>query len=128
MRRLFSLALFSTAIALCGCHSTSQSVQQTRAESISVDKKNDSTTLAAGNGNLSAGHVPSATGASEASSGGAPVVTQTASSTSTSSRWTNLFSRKDSPPPDRVVLPRNDQQVESSGLDASAEKTAANEF
>lgn len=126
MRSLFSLALSYLAIACCGCHSTSDSVRQTRAESISVDKKNDSTLLASGNGNLSGGLVPSAAGASEASNSGSPVVTQTASSTSTTSRWTNLFGRKETP--DRVVLPRNDQQAESSGLDGSAEKTAANEF
>jgi hypothetical protein len=129
MRSLFSLALSYLAIACCGCHSTSDSVRQTRAESISVDKKNDSTLLASGNGNLSGGLVPSAAGASESSNSGSPVVTQTASSTSstsTNSRWANLFGRKETP--DRVVLPRNDQQAESSGLDGSAEKTAANEF
>jgi len=126
MRSVFPIALFSTAIAFCGCHSSSESVRQTRAESISVGKGNDSAMLASGSGRVSTDLVTTATDAAASVSGGPPVVTQTASAASTSSRWSKLFSRKETP--DRVVLPRNDQEAENGALDGAADKTAANEF
>jgi hypothetical protein len=126
MRSVFPIALFSTAIALSGCHSSSESVRQTRAESISVGKGNDSTTLASGSGSVSTEVVTKATDAAASSSGGPPVVTQTASAASTTSTWSKLFGRKETP--DRVILPRNDQDAENGALDGAADKTAANEF
>jgi hypothetical protein len=126
MRSVFPIALFLTAIAFCGCHSSSESARQTRAESISVGKGNDSAMLASGAGNVNTERVSTAIDAAASGSGGPPVVTQTASAASTTSSWSKLFSRKETP--DRVVLPRNDQDAENGALDGAADKTAANEF
>jgi hypothetical protein len=126
MRGVFPIALVWTAIALCGCHSSSESMRQTRAESISVGKANDSALLASGSGSVSTELVATATNAAGSGSGSPSPVTQAASAASTGSRWSKLFGRKETP--DRVVLPRNDQEAENGILDGAADKTAANEF
>jgi hypothetical protein len=126
MRSVFPIALCWTVITFCGCHSSSESVRQTRAESISVGKGNDSAMLASGSGGANTDLVTTATDAAGSGSGSRSLIAQTAAAPPTSSGWSKFFGRKETP--DRVDLPRNDQQAESGALDGASDKTAANEF
>ena len=68
--RLFVVAPLWTAIAACGCHSGSESTRQTRAESISPAKGDDTTLLASGSGSGGSGVVTKASGDGSSSGGG----------------------------------------------------------
>ena len=109
-------------IAAIGCHSSSESTRQARAESISPAKGDDTTLLASGTGGSSAGAITKSSDASGPASGTPQSAGQTGASTSVGSRWSNFFGRK--PSSDGLVLPRNDQDAENGAPD----KTAANEF
>ena len=125
-RGLFVVARLMTALAVCGCHSSSESTRQTRAESISPAKGDDTALLASGNRTPSSGVVTTANDAPGSGSGNPPPVAQTASASAAGSGWSKLFGRSETP--DRLVLPRNDQQAENSAIDGASDKTAANEF
>jgi hypothetical protein len=129
--RLFVVAPLWTAIAACGCQSSSESTRQTRAESISPAKGDDTALLASGSGSGGSGVVTKASGDGSSSGGGSSQsngqVPASASNTpSVATRLTNFFTHKS--PPDSLVLPRNDQDGENATIDGSPEKTAANEF
>jgi len=122
VRSAFVAAPFLMVIAALGCHSSSESTRQTRAESISPAKGDDTTLLASGTGGSSAGAITKSSDASGPASGTPQSAGQTGASTSVGSRWSNFFGRK--PSSDGLVLPRNDQDAENGAPD----KTAANEF
>jgi hypothetical protein len=130
-QRLVFVAPLWTAIAACGCHSSSESTRQARAESISPAKGDDTTLLASGSSPGSAGVVTKASGDGAPVSGGASqpnaqAASSTPSSPSITARLTNFFTRRSEP--ESLVLPRNDQGGENVTIDGSPEKTAANEF
>jgi hypothetical protein len=130
--RLLFVAPLWTAIAACGCHSSSESTRQTRAESISPAKGDETTMLASGSSGGGSGVVTKASGEGSTPSSGAsqavaPAGTSTVNSPSVATRLTNFFTGK-STASDSLVLPRNDQGGENATIDGSPEKTAANEF
>jgi hypothetical protein len=129
--RLLVVAPLWTAIAACGCHSSSESTRQTRAESISPAKGDDTSLLASGSGSGGSGIVTKASGDGPASSSGSAQTNgqagaATTNTPSVATRLTNFFTRKSTP--DSLVLPRNDQDGDNATIDGSPEKTAANEF
>ncbi|HUE16511.1 MAG TPA: hypothetical protein VMR25_20215 [Planctomycetaceae bacterium] len=126
LRSLFVVARLMALVAACGCHSSSESTRQTRAESISPAKGDDTALLASGGGGPGKSVVTTASDAAGSGSGNSPPAAQTASATSANSPWSKIFGHKESP--DSLVLPRNDQQEENGALDGVSEKTAANEF
>jgi hypothetical protein len=105
------------AIALCGCQTTSPSTRQTRAEPIPAGKTDDATPVTTANSGAAASVTKTSDGA-----GSAPATQATSAGLS----WASLFGRNQNP--DRVVLPRNDQEAENGSGDAASDKTAANEF
>ncbi len=133
--RIFRLVLVAplwTAIAACGCQSSSESTRQTRAESIAPAKGDDTSLLASGSSSGGSNLVTKASGDAPASSTGSAQAngqagSATANAPSVATRLTNFFTHK-STPPDNLVLPRNDQDGENATIDESPEKTAANEF
>jgi hypothetical protein len=130
-QKLVVVAPLWTAIAACGCHSSSESTRQTRAESISPAKGDDTSLLASGSGSGGSGVVTKASGDGPATSGGTAQANGQAavsppSTPSITTRLTNFFTRRSEP--DSLVLPRNDQNGENATIDGSPEKTAANEF
>ncbi len=131
VQKLIVVAPLWTAIAASGCHSSSESTRQTRAESISPAKGDDTTLLTSGSSNGGASLVTKASGDGPASNGGSAQTNgqagpATTNSPSVTQRLTNFFTRKSAP--DSLVLPRNDQGGENATIDGSAEKTAAAEF
>jgi hypothetical protein len=129
--KLLVVAPLWTALAACGCHSSSESTRQTRAESISPAKGDDTTLLASGSGSGGSGVVTKASGDGPAPNSGtassnAQTPASTSSSPSVATRLTNFFTHKTTS--DNLALPRNDQDGETATIDGSPEKTAANEF
>ena len=130
-QKLLFVAPLWTAVAACGCHSSSETTRQTRAESISPAKGDDTTLLASGNGTggsqvvtkASADGAPAGGGSTAAGAQGASAAP---TSPSITTRLTNFFTRRSEP--ESLVLPRNDQGGENVTIDGSPEKTAANEF
>jgi hypothetical protein len=126
VRGAFAAVLLLMAIASLGCHSSSESTRQTRAESISPAKGDDTTLLASGTGGSNAGAITKSSDASGPATGTPQSGGSTVTSTSVGSRWSNLFGLKQAP--DSLVLPRNDQDAENGSIDGASDKTAANEF
>jgi hypothetical protein len=130
-QKLLFVAPLWTAVAACGCHSSPESTRQTRAESISPAKGDDTTLLASGSGTGGSGVVTKASGDGVPASGGpsqpnAQAAPSTPNSPSITTRLTNFFTRRSEP--ESLVLPRNDQGGGNVTIDGSPEKTAANEF
>jgi hypothetical protein len=121
--RLLVVAPLWTAVAACGCHSSSESTRQTRAESIAPAKGGGDTSLLASGGSSGSGMVTKANGNTPSDSQSA---TSSPSGPSMTTRLTNFFTRKSAP--ESLALPRNDQDGENATIDGSPEKTAANEF
>ena len=100
-------------------------MRQTRAEPIAAGKTDDATPVATAISGPAASVTKTSDGAGSATASPAPAA-QRAPATSAASRWASLFGRNQNP--DRVVLPRNDQEAENGSGDAASDKTAANEF
>jgi hypothetical protein len=132
LQKLLVVAPLWTAIAASGCHSSSDSTRQTRAESISPAKGDGTTLLASGSSSSGgSGVVTKANSDGSATSGGtaqanASAAAATPSTPSITTRLTNFFTRRSEP--ESLVLPRNDQGGGNSAIDGSPEKTAAAEF
>jgi hypothetical protein len=113
------LSIFTLAAgAALGCQSNQQTVRIDHGDQIPVAKSTDSTKSQA-----------VTTAADTAGSGNATsLVSQTASNSSTSSPWSKLFGSKDGSTPQRVILPRDDQQADPSSGDATAANKAPDDF
>jgi hypothetical protein len=100
--------------AACGCQSSAQTVRIDHGDTVPIAKSGDSAANQAVTASAETGTSGTATS----------LVSQT---TSTSmSPWSKLFGGKDAP--QRVVLPRDDQQSDGASTDGAADRKTADDF
>ena len=112
-RRRVSVAARSP---LCGCQSSSNQARQTRAESISPAKGDDTAVLASATTGQGSGVITTASDAAGSGSG-SPAGGTNGGHESASSRWASFSATKIRPT--SLVLPRNDQAAENGAVDGA---------
>jgi hypothetical protein len=101
--------------AACGCQSSQQTVRIDHGDAVPVAKSGDSTANQA-----------VTTSAQTGTSGSATSLVSQTTSASSISPWSKLFGGKDAP--QRVVLPRDDQQSDGASADGAADRNTADDF